>query len=88
MLAETIKSWPKEWLAQGRAEGLAEGRTEGKAEGLAEGHRVSIFDVCRLRGLKLSEEQRRIIEETYDHGLLREWLSKAIQAETADGIFV
>ncbi len=75
MLAETVKSWPKEWLAQGRTEGLAEG------------HRVSIFDVCRLRGLELSKKQRRVIEETYDHEQLREWLSRAIQAETPDDIF-
>ena len=91
MLGETVKMWPKEWLAQGRAEGRVEGRTEGraegKAEGLAEGHRVSIFDVCSLRGLELTREQRRVIEETDDHAQLRAWLSKAIQADTADEIF-
>ncbi|KXJ04639.1 Uncharacterized protein YjiP, partial [Exaiptasia diaphana] len=99
MLAETVKMWPKEWLAQGRAEGRVEGRvegraegrtegrTEGKAEGLAEGHRVSIFDVCSLRGLELTQEQRRVIEEANDHAQLRAWLSKAIQADTADEIF-
>ena len=99
MLAETVKLWPKEWLAQGRAEGRAEGLTEGKAkgkaegltegkaEGLAEGHRVSILDVCQLRGLELSQRQRGMIEKTSNHEQLREWLSKAIQADTADDIF-
>ncbi len=37
MLAETVKSWPKEWLAQGRAEGRVEGRAEGRVEGRTEG---------------------------------------------------
>ena len=37
MLAETVKTWPKQWLAQGRQEGRTEGHREGRREGRREG---------------------------------------------------
>ena len=76
-----------EGKAEGRAEGKAEGRAEGKAEAAAEERQSSIFEVCSARGLELSESQRRRISDTRDLDQLRDWLIKAVAADSVDDIF-
>ncbi len=77
--------------AEGRAEGRAEANLEGRAEGKLEGELgagiTTLHAVLAMRGLALSEEQRRSIDEARDPARVQEWILKAVAAASIDEIF-
>jgi flagellar biosynthesis/type III secretory pathway protein FliH len=92
---DSIDAILAEGKAEGKMEGKAEGKAEGKLEGLAEGEvsgrlqalQQALFEVVSVRGFRLSEQQRSLIEACTDLEQLSQWLRAAVTATSAVEIF-
>ena len=58
-------------------------RAEGRAEGLAE----AVLSVLRVRGLALSDDQRRRALGCTDLEVLARWLDRAVTVARAEDVF-
>ncbi|WP_307854047.1 hypothetical protein [Streptomyces tagetis] len=77
-------SFYKSYLSEEiRDEGRAQGREQGRAQGRAE----DLLLVLEQRGLDVSVEVRRRIEECGDPEVLREWLVRAVTVGRAEDVF-
>jgi len=55
-------------------------------EGRLEDRRASLLEVCDANGLELSDDQRDRISACMDLDQLKAWFTRAVRAETADGL--
>ena len=78
MLAETVKTWPKQWLAQGREEGREEGRLEGSRKLL-----TSLIET--KLGSPSAEARRRI--EAATPAQVDRWAKRILTAASIDELF-
>ncbi len=62
-------------------------KQEGEHEGELRGQIAALHAVLAARGLSLSEEQRRSIDEARDPARVQEWTVKAVVATSPDEIF-
>lgn len=53
-------------------------------EGEERGARNSVLAVLQARGLSVSDDQRRILDETTDLDLLLEWVRRAVTVASTD----
>jgi hypothetical protein len=65
----------------------ARGRAEGEAEGEARGEARALIAVLAARGIELTIEQKRCIEDSTSLSTLDKWLERAATASTADEVF-
>jgi hypothetical protein len=74
--------WPvhspfaKQHFGRGKAEGMAAGKAEGKAG--------AVVAVLLSRGLVVTADQRKIIENTTDQALLDDWIKKVAMVESTE----
>ena len=78
MLAETVKTWPKQWMAEGLEKGRQEGRREGRLEVLQL--------LIENRFGSLSTEHRKRLEAA-DSDQLSSWATRIMSASSADEVF-
>jgi hypothetical protein len=71
--------------AEAKAE--AKGKAEGRAEGKAEGKAGALLRVLSQRGVRLTGDQVREVEECHDLSTLDRWLDRAAVATAADEVF-
>jgi hypothetical protein len=76
-----------EGLAKGRYQGMAEGKAEGLAEGKVLGKAEDVLTVLRVRNIRLTRSQRRLIGDCRDPRRLRAWLRLACTATSATELF-
>ena len=74
-------------IAKGRSQGRAEGREEGREEGQAAARAVTVLEVLDARGLPITDEQRRRIQECKDIDTLARWLRRAVTVASTEEIF-
>ncbi|GAA1514795.1 hypothetical protein GCM10009677_55010 [Sphaerisporangium rubeum] len=72
---------------EGREEGRTEGREEGRTEGLIEGEAKSILLMLEVRGLAVTDEQRRRITSCTDTDQLEGWVRRAVTAAGTEDLF-
>jgi hypothetical protein len=78
--SETLRrSWEHD-VAAGKAEGEAQGEAKGKAEGEAR----ALLRILAQRGLPMSDDQRRRIQECTDIATLDGWLDRALLVASVD----
>ena len=65
----------------------AKGKVEGKAEGKVEGAAEMLLEIIETRGVRLTENERRRVEDCGDLAQLRAWGKLAITARSAADIF-
>ena len=72
-------------LALGAARDAAEAK--GRARGQARGRVEGILIVLEARQIRLTDQQRDLLEGTTDRETLHGWLLAAIHAESGEGVF-
>ncbi|WP_372449294.1 hypothetical protein [Streptomyces montanisoli] len=77
-------SFYKSYLSEEiRDEGREQGRTQGAAQRGAE----DVLLVLQQRGLDVSDDVYTRVTDCSDPEILRQWLTRAVTAPTAEGIF-
>ena len=70
---------------------LAEGEARGEARGVVQGElrraAASVLTVLETRGLTVVGDARARIEGCQDLEVLHHWLTRAVTAESVDGVF-
>ena len=84
---ELQSEFARKHRAEGRTEGRAEGRTEGRTEGRAEGRAEAVVAVLEARGLVLTIDQRRRIEQITDLEELDRLVRRAATVGGVDALF-
>jgi hypothetical protein len=72
---------------KGREQGREEGREQGREEGRAAGEARALLLVLRSRGIEVSAEAARRIEEERDDARFEVWIRRAATATSLDDVF-
>lgn len=72
---EYRSDFAKKYMAQGRAEGRAEGKV------------AAVLHILEVRGIALTDEQRRRISVCTDTRVIDRWIERAVSAASADQLF-
>lgn len=71
---------------QARAEGHAEGHAAGRAEGEARGEAKALLKFLTVRGLRLTEPQRKRVLSCADPAQLERWIERAATAQSVSEV--
>ncbi len=86
-LNQTIRDTEEEKNVQFVTSIEEEGIQKGRQEGILEERHAALLQVCEAKGFALDPDQIRRIEECMDLEQLKAWLTKAVQADSADQLF-